>query len=153
MSIDRKGYSKSPKLKTMALLSVQEQNYNLSDCFENIWLMTCDNQKHVQRIEMGQRELKDCICSTRMVMKYKKIPKHLAFEIMKEVTKLINSLPKKGGVHSMQFPWLLVIGVPLCTTINICGQYAQGHIVSPNETCIKRTINLLYIGRNDNGSL
>ena len=33
-----------------------------------------------------------------------------------------------------------------------CGQYVQGHVAGPNDTDVKRTVDSLYIGRNDNGS-
>ena len=69
-----------------------------SDRFGNIRLITCDAQKHVPKIERGIRTLKDRIQSTRMLMQYKKISKRFAIEMVKEVAKLVNSLPTKGGV-------------------------------------------------------
>ena len=72
--------------------------------------------------------------------------------MVKEVTKLVNSLPKKGGVHAVQSPRMIISGVQLQLPTTKCGQYVQGHVGGPNDTDIKRTIDSLYIGRNDNGS-
>ena len=72
--------------------------------------------------------------------------------MVKEVTKMVNSLCKKGGVYSVQSPRMLVTDISLHTPTTKCGQYVQGHIGGPNNTDVECTINLLYIRRNDNGS-
>ena len=59
-------------------------------------MITCDAQKHVPKIERGIRTLKDRIRSTRMLMQYNKIPKRFAIEMVEEVTKMVNLLPRKG---------------------------------------------------------
>ena len=55
----------------------------------------------IEIVERGIREIKDWICSTRMLMQYKRVPKRFVIEIVKEVTKLVNSLPKKGGGYAV----------------------------------------------------
>ena len=72
--------------------------------------------------------------------------------MVKEVTKLVNSLPKKEGVRAVQSPGMIISGVQLHLPTTKCGQYVQGHVVGPNDTNVERTIDSLYIGRNDNGS-
>ena len=85
-------------------------------------------------------------------MQFNKIPKQFAIEMVKEVTKMVNSLPRKGGVHVVQSPRMLVTGIGLHTPTTKCGQYVQGHVGAPNDTDVERTIDSLYIGRNNNGS-
>ena len=58
-----------------------------------------------------------------MLMQYKKIPKRFAIEMVKEVTKMVNSLPRKGGVHAVQLPRMLVTGIGLHTPTTKCEQY------------------------------
>ena len=72
--------------------------------------------------------------------------------MVKEVTKMVNSLPRKGGMHTLQSPRMLVMGIGLHTPTTKCGQYVQGHIGGPNNTDVERTIDSLYIGRNNNRS-
>ena len=72
--------------------------------------------------------------------------------MVKEVTKMVNSLPKKGGVHTVQFPRMLVTRTGLHTPTTKCEQYIQRHIGGPNNTDVERTINSFYNGRNNNGS-
>ena len=72
-----------------------------SDCFGNIRLITCDAQKHIPRIERGIRKLNDRIISIRILIQLNKISKRFAIEMVKEVTKIVNSLPRKGGVHAV----------------------------------------------------
>ena len=85
-------------------------------------------------------------------MQFNKIPKQFAIELVKEVTKMVNSLPRKGGVHAIQSPRMLVAGIRLHTPTTKCGQYVQGHVGGPNNIHVERTIDSLYIGRNNNGS-
>ena len=55
-------------------------------------------------------------------------------------------------MHAIQSPRMIVTGIRLHTPITKCGQYIQGHVGRPNNTNVEITIDLLYIGRNDNGS-
>ena len=47
---------------------------------------------------------------------------------------------------------MIISGVRLQLPTTKCGQYVQGHVGGPNDTEVERTIDSLYIGRNDNGS-
>jgi hypothetical protein len=68
------------------------------------------------------------------------------------VTKLINSLPKQNGIHSVISPREIVTGKKFrCPTIKI-GQYVQGHTGGTNSTDMERSMYALNIGRADNGS-
>ena len=69
-----------------------------------------------------------------MLMQYNKIPKRFAIEMVKEVTKMVNSLPRKGGVHAIQSPRMIVTGIRLHTPTTKFGQYIQGHVGGPNDT-------------------
>ena len=77
-----------------------------------IKLVTCNMDKHVPRAKRCIRELKELIRCSRMIMKYKRIPQRFMIEVVKEVTKLVNSLPKENGVHMVQSPCHIVTGVP-----------------------------------------
>ena len=54
--------------------------------------------------------------------------------MVKGVTKMVNSLPRKGGVHAVQSPRMLVMGIGLHTPITKYGQYVQGYVGGPNNT-------------------
>ena len=47
---------------------------------------------------------------------------------------------------------MIILGIQLQLPTTKCGQYVQGHVGGPNDTDVERTIDSLYIGRNDNGS-
>jgi hypothetical protein len=86
------------------------------------------------------------------MMPYKKLPKRFTIEMVHTFTKLINSLPKQNGIHSVISPREIVTGKKFrCPTIKI-GQYVQGHIGRTNSTDIERPIDAIYNGRADNGS-
>ena len=87
-----------------------------------------------------------------MLIQFNKIPKQFAIEMVKEVTKMVKSLPRKGGVHAVQLPRMLVMGIGLHIPTTKCGQYVQGYVRGPNNTDVERTIDSLYIGKNDNGN-
>jgi hypothetical protein len=68
------------------------------------------------------------------------------------VTRLINSLPKQNGLHSIISPREIITGKKLrCPSIRI-GQYIQGHTGGTNSTDQERLIDSLYIGRAGNTS-
>jgi hypothetical protein len=62
-------------------------------------LSTCDADRHVETIERQTRFIKERIRSVRMLLPYKKLPKRFLIELVYHVTMLMNSLPKKGGIH------------------------------------------------------
>ena len=115
-------------------------------------LVTCDAKKHICRSEWGIRELKDRIQCSQMIMGYKWVPRRFVIEIVKENTKLINSIPKENGLHMIQPPGQLVTGIQFRMPDTIMGQYVQGHIRGLNDTEEERTVDSLYIGQADNGS-
>ena len=86
------------------------------------------------------------------MLPYKKLPKRLLIELVYRVTKLLNSLPKKGGIHHIISPRELITGKKLRLPDHHIGQYVQGHTGGNNDTGKERSIDALYIGRADNGS-
>jgi hypothetical protein len=112
----------------------------------------CDADRHAEKGERQIRFLKERIRSVRLMMPYEKIPKWFTIEMVHNVTKLINSLPKQNGIHSIISPREIVTGKKFrCPTIKI-GQYLQGHTGRTNSTKDERSIDALYLGRSDNGS-
>ena len=64
----------------------------------------------------------------------------------------MNSIPRKGSLHSILSPRELVTGKKFrCPTIRI-GQYIQGIVGGTNDIDKERSIDALYLGRADNGS-
>jgi hypothetical protein len=78
--------------------------------YNNISLTTCDADRHVGTVERQIRFLKERICSMRMMMPYKRIPKRFTIEMLHRITMLINSLPKQNGIHSILSPREIVTG-------------------------------------------
>lgn len=71
---------------------------------------------------------------------------------MKEVTKVINSIPKENGVHMIPWPRKLVTGIPFRIPHTTMVQHVQGHVGGSDDTEGERTLDSLYIGQADNVS-
>jgi hypothetical protein len=65
---------------------------------------------------------------------------------------LMNSLPKRGGIHRIISPRELITGKKLRVPDHHIGQYVQGHTGGTSDTGKERSVDALYIGRADNGS-
>ena len=83
---------------------------DLQDPPYQVGLTTCDADRHVETIERQIRHIKERIRSVRMMLPYKKLPKRFIIELVHRVGLLINSLPKKGGIHRIISPRELVTG-------------------------------------------
>jgi hypothetical protein len=73
-------------------------------------------------------------------------------ELVSRVTMLMNSIPKKGGIHRIISPRELITGKKLRVLEHHIGQYVQGHTGGNNDTGKERSVDALYIGRANNGS-
>jgi hypothetical protein len=106
-------------------------------------------------VENAKRQiqfLKERIRAVRLMMPFSKLPKQFTIEMVQRVTRLINSLPKQNGLHSVIAPREIVTGKKFrCPTIRV-GQYVQGHTGGTDSTDQERSIDSLYIGRANNGS-
>ena len=109
-------------------------------------LVTCNTDKQVPRVKQGIIELKDRICCSSMIMKYKKIPQRFMIKIVKEVTKIMNSLPKENSVYMIQSPCHIVRGILFRLPQISMGKYVQGNIGGLNDTD-KKTVDSIYIGQ------
>jgi hypothetical protein len=87
-----------------------------------------------------------------MMLPYKKLPIPFLVELVSRVTMLMNSIPKKGGIHRIISPRELITGKKLRVSEHHIGQYVQDHTGGNNDTGKERLIDVLYIGRADNGS-
>ena len=95
---------------------------------------------------------KERIRTVRVAMPYKTIHKRMTIEMVHRVIILMNSLPRKGSLHSILSPRKIVTGKKFrCPNVRI-GQYIQGVIGGTDNTEQERSINALYLGRADNGS-
>jgi hypothetical protein len=101
--------------------------HELQDDPYDVTLSTCDADRHVETVERQIQFLKERTRAVRLMMPYKKIPKRFTIEMVHKVTMLINSLPKKNGIHLILSPREIVTGKKFrCPSIKI-GQYVQGH--------------------------
>jgi hypothetical protein len=118
----------------------------------NITLSKCDADRHVENVKRQIQFLKERIRAVRLMIPLSKLPKQFTIEMVRRVTRLINSLPKQNGMHSVISPIEIVTGKKFrCPTIRI-GQYVRGHTGGTNSTDQERSIDSLYIGRANNGS-
>ena len=85
-------------------------------------------------------------------MKYKRIPQIFVIELVKQVTTVVNSIPKQNGVHMILSPCQIMTGLSFRMPKISMGQYVQGHVRGSSNTEEERTVNSLYIGPADNGS-
>jgi hypothetical protein len=122
---------------------LQDEPYQVS-------LTTCDADRHVETIERQIRFVKERIRSVRMMLPYSKLPKRFLIEMVNQVIKLMNSLPKQGGIHRIISPRELITGRKLRVPTVHIGQYVQGltggKTTGSNDTGIERSIDALYIG-------
>jgi hypothetical protein len=122
----------------------------------NIKLTTCDKDGHVQIIERAIQFVKDRICGLRAMMrtlKFKRIPRRFLIEIVYKTVILINSLIRKGGVSEFLSAREIITGKKRRLPPHEIGQFVHASVgETSNLTDVYRTFELLYIGRNDNGS-
>ncbi len=115
-------------------------------------LETCDTNAHVPAIERTNRFLKERIQCIRMDMPFTRIPRRLVIKTVNQATKLINSIPRCGGVHDAMSARELVTGKVLRIPPCGMGEYVHGHKPTSNDTGKPRTVEGLYLGLNGNGS-
>ena len=98
------------------------------------------------------RFVKERIRTVRPAMLYKIIPNRMTIEMVHRIIILMNSIPRKGSLHSILSPREIITGKKFrCLTIQI-GQYIQGIVGGTNDTDEERSIIALYLGRANNGS-
>jgi hypothetical protein len=103
----------------------------------HVALSICDADRHVPTVERQIRFLKERIRAVHLMMPYKKLPKRFTIEMVHKVTRLVNSIPKQNGIHSILSPREIVTGKKFrCPAIRI-GQYVQGHTGGTNSTTTK----------------
>ena len=118
---------------------------------KTITLTTCDTNEHKPSIERTNRFLKERIRCIRMDMPFSHVPKRFLIEVVRQVMILVNSIPRKGGVHAALSPQEIILGKKLYTLKYKIGQYVQGHLKSTNDTGKEKGVDGLYLGPADNG--
>ena len=83
-------------------------------------------------------------------MPFKKIPKRFLIETVYSIVTLINSLPRKGGVHKIISPREIIKGIRLKCPKHRCGEYVQAHVPGDNTIEKERTEDALYLRPDDN---
>ena len=118
----------------------------------NVTLDTCDANRHVEVVERMISFTKERIRAVRVAMPYERLPICMTIEMVHQVVILVDSIPRKGSLHSILSPREIVTGRKFrCPNVSI-GQFGQGIIGGTNDTNKERCINCLYLGRQDNGS-
>jgi hypothetical protein len=84
--------------------------HELQDEPYQVALSICDADRHVEIVERQIRFLKERIRAVRLMMPYKKLPKRFTIKMVHSITRLINSLPKQNGIHSILSPREIVTG-------------------------------------------
>ena len=118
----------------------------------NVILTTCDADRHVEVIERMIRFVKERVRAVRLDMPFRKIPKRLVIEMVERVVILLNSIPREGGIHQILSPREIVTEKRFHCPEWPIGQYGQGMIGGTNSIEKERSVDILYLGRNDNGS-
>ena len=92
----------------------------LEDEMYKVKLTTCDANRHIEIIERIIRFMTERIQVVRFTMPYKTISKRLTIERVHRVIILMNSLPRKGTLHSKLSPRKVVTRNKFrCPTIRI----------------------------------
>ena len=107
---------------------------------KSITLNTCDTNEHVPTIERTIRFLKERIRCIRIEMSFSHIPKWFLIKVVAQVTILVNSIPRKDGVHAALSPREIICGKKLHTPKYKIGQYIQEHLKSTNDTGEKKEV-------------
>ena len=85
-------------------------------------------------------------------MPFTHIPRRLTIEMVRAATVLINSIPRKGGVHDAMSARELITGkklqIPLCRV----GEFVIAHNYTSSDVEKPRGFDALYLRPNDNGS-
>ena len=124
---------------------IKEKPYNMA-------LTTCNADRHVEFVKRMIRFVKEQIRAGRLSMLFKNVPKRMTIKMVHRVVILMNSISRKGSLHSILSSREMVTGKKFrCPTIRI-GQYIQGIIGGTNDTDEERSIDALYLGRANNGS-
>ena len=97
-------------------------------------LVTYDVEKHITMAVQSIRELKERIQCAIMIMGYKRMPKRFVIEVVKEVTKIVNLIPKESYVHMIQWPRQLVTGLLFRLPPTTMGKHVQGHVGGSKDT-------------------
>ena len=93
---------------------------------KQVTLVTCDTDEHLPMIERTNWFLKEQIRCTRADMPFSHVPKRSLVEVVKRVTMLVISIPRKGGVHAVLSPRELITGMKLRVPKYKIGQYVHG---------------------------
>ena len=81
---------------------------------------------------------------------FKKISKRLVIEMVERVVILLNSIPTEGGIYKILSPREIVTGKQFHCPEWPIGQYGQGMIGGTNIIEKERSIDVLYLGKNNN---
>ena len=113
-----------------------------------------DTKARVLMIKRINPFLKKRIRCIRCNISFTKLPRRFLIEVVLRTTILINSLPRKDGVHPTLSPREIVTGKKFCVPQYEIGDYVQAHTMPKvsNGTGEERTVDTLYLGPPDNGS-
>ena len=113
-------------------------------------LTTCGANQHVDFVEKCNQFVKERVRSIRSKMPFTKIPTRFLIETVYSIVTLMNSLPRKGGVHPTLSTREIIKGISLKGPKHRCGEYVQAHVQGDNTIEKERTEDALYLRPDDN---
>lgn len=149
-----KNIIKIHELRGFKVVSVNGDNEFkiLENELEGINLSTCDTNAHAPAIERTNRFLKEQTRCARSQMPFKHLPRRFIIKMNRQVTLLMNSIPRKGGAHDAMSVRELVLRKKLLIPKCCVGEYVIGHQHASNSAEEPRGFDELCLGRNNNGS-
>ena len=112
----------------------------------HIKIETYDVRAHVTAIEINNRILKERIKYITYNMPFIKFPRDFLVEVVLQTVSLMNSLPKRGGIHPTLSPREIITGKKVRVPRHKISDYVQGYLSSGMNTTKDWTINALYLG-------
>ena len=100
----------------------------------HIKIETYNARAHLTTIEMYNRILKKRIKYITYNMPFIKLPRDFLVEVVLQTVSLMNSLPKRGGIHPTLSPRQIFTGNKLCVPRHKIGNYVQGYLSSGMNT-------------------
>ena len=94
----------------------------------NVTLDTCDANRHVEVVERMIRFTKERIRAVRVAMPYDRLPIHMTIAMVHGVIILMNSIPRRGSLHSILSPREIITGKKFRCPDDCIGQFGQGII-------------------------
>ena len=116
-----------------------DMNYWMTN--KKITLVTCNTDAQIQTIEHTNLLLKEQIRCPRADIPFSYVPKRFLIKVVKRLTILINSIPRKGCMHAALSPREIITGKKLQIPKYKIVKYVQGHMKTKDNTGEEQSVN------------